>query len=366
MKDKIFSGCISDIDGFRLGHASNLDAYTGVSVILCPEGTVGSCELRGTATATRGIDALRAEHLVGNIDALVFTGGSAFGLASSDGVMEFLEEQGRGFNAGSYTVPTVASSVLFDLNFGDGKVRPSSEMGYKACVNSLSEEGPQGSVGAGTGATVAKLLGKSGAMKGGLGTASCSLPSGGKVGAIAVVNAYGSIYEYTSNIKIASPLKNQKKKEFVDTEEYVRLHGRPTEGFGTSVENTTLVAVTTDVNLNKNETHKLSQMAANGLILSVRPAYTTVDGDVVFALSNGKFEESRDSINSAINFCKLTSSELTISDNSNDTKKNYHWKKFQNKNIKLLKSNKKNSTENWYNSIKNASGIYTGILRCGS
>ena len=302
MKDKIFSGCISDIDGFRLGHASNLDAYTGVSVILCPEGTVGSCELRGTATATRGIDALRAEHLVGNIDALVFTGGSAFGLASSDGVMEFLEEQGRGFNAGSYTVPTVASSVLFHLNFGDGKVRPASEMGYKACVNSLSEEGPQGSVGAGTGATVAKLLGKSGAMKGGLGTASCSLPSGGKVGAIAVVNAYGSIYEYTSNIKIASPLKNQKKKEFVDTEEYLRLHGRPTEGFGTSVENTTLVAVTTDVNLNKNETHKLSQMAANGLILSVRPSYTTVDGDVVFALSNGKFEESLDVVGEAAKF----------------------------------------------------------------
>ena len=302
MKENSFAGCVTDVEGFRLGHASDIEAYTGVSVVLCPEGTVGSCELRGTATATRGIDALRAEHLVGNIDAVVFTGGSAYGLASSDGVMRFLEEEGRGFQTGIYTVPTVASSVLFDLNFGDGKVRPSSEMGYSACAASFSEEGPQGSVGAGTGATVAKLLGKKGAMKGGLGTASCSLPSGGTVGAVAVVNAYGSVYDYTSNTKIASPLKDEKNKEFVDTEEYLRLNGRPTKGFGTSVENTTLVAVTTNVNLNKNETYKLSQMAANGLILSVRPSYTTVDGDIVFALSCGGFEEPLDVVGEAAKF----------------------------------------------------------------
>tara|TARA_B100000029_G_scaffold3656_1_gene4338 strand:- start:1933 stop:2907 length:975 start_codon:yes stop_codon:yes gene_type:complete len=298
----VFSGCVTDVEGFRLGHSSDLNAYTGVSVILCPQGTVGSCELRGTATATRGIDALRAEHLVGHIDALVFTGGSAYGLASSDGVMRYLEEQGIGFKAGSHTVPTVASSVLFDLNFGDGKVRPSSEMGYDACVNSSLEEGAQGSVGAGTGATVAKLLGKKGAMKGGLGTASCPLPSGGTVGALAVVNAYGSIYDYASNLKIASPLSDQKNKEFVDTEEFLRLHGRPTEGFGTTVENTTLVAITTNVSLNKNETHKLSQMAAHGLILSVRPSYTTVDGDVVFALSKGNFQEALDVVGEAAKF----------------------------------------------------------------
>jgi len=302
LEEKLFPGCVTDVEGFRLGHASDLEAYTGVSVILCPEGTVGSCELRGTATATRGIDALRVQHLVGNIDAVVLTGGSAYGLASSEGVMQFLEEEGRGFQAGNYTVPTVASSVLFDLNFGNGKVRPTSGMGYLACKTSFSKEGPQGSVGAGTGATVAKLLGKKGAMKGGLGTASCPLPSGGTVGAIAVVNAYGSVYDYTTNTRIASPLKSAKSREFVDTEEYLRLKGRPIKGFGTSGENTTLVAVTTNVNLNKNETHKLSQMAANGLILSVRPSYTTVDGDVVFALSYGKFEESLDVVGEAAKY----------------------------------------------------------------
>lgn len=285
--------------GFLLGHAQDPGALTGVSVVLCPPGTVGACELRGTATATRHMDALRAEHLVGNVDAVVLTGGSAFGLASAEGVMEFLEGQGRGFPAAGYTVPTVAAGVLFDLRLGDGRVRPGPSMGRAACEAARAGEGPQGSVGAGTGATVGKLLGPGQAMKGGLGTASLALPGGGRVGAVAVVNAYGGVHDPDTGEILAGPRALPPGRGLVDTEGYLRERGRPAQGFASPQEHTTLAVVATDVRLAKPEAHKLAQMAANGLIRAVRPSYTTVDGDMVFALSRGEREADLDGLGAA-------------------------------------------------------------------
>ena len=285
--------------GFLLGHAQDLSALTGVSVVLCPPGTAGACELRGTATATRGTDALRSGHLVGNVDAVVLTGGSAFGLASADGVMEFLEGRGRGFPAAGYTVPTVAAGVLFDLRLGDGKVRPDARMGRAASEAARAGEGPQGSVGAGTGATVGKLLGLPQAMKGGLGTAGLALPGGARVGAVAVVNAYGGVHDPDTGEILAGPRALPPAKGLIDTEAHLRERGRPTQGFSSPGENTTLAVVATDARLAKPEAHKLAQMAANGLIRAVRPSYTTVDGDMVFALACGDRQANLDDLGAA-------------------------------------------------------------------
>jgi len=287
------------VPGFLLGHAQDLRAMTGVSVVLCPPGAVGAYELRGTATATRGLDALRAEHLVGSVDAVVLTGGSAFGLASAEGVMGFLEERGRGFPAGGFTVPTVAAGVLFDLRLGDGRVRPDARMGRAACEGARRGEGPQGSVGAGTGASVGKLLGMGRAMKGGLGTASLALPGGGVVGAVAAVNAFGGVHDPDTGALLAGPRAPAPGEGLIDTEEHLRTRGRPFEGFAGPAENTTLAVVATDVRLTKPEAHKLAQMAAGGIIRAVRPAYTTVDGDMVFALACGDREADLDGLGAA-------------------------------------------------------------------
>lgn len=294
-----FSGCITDVPGFMLGHCENREAMTGLSVLICPPGAVGACELRGTATATRGLDALRAEHLVGNVDAIVLTGGSAYGLASTDGVMRYLESKGRGFPVGRYTVPTVAAAVLFDLNTGNGDLRPDAAMGFAACEAAANREGPQGNVGAGVGATVGKLLGRSRAMKGGIGTASIRLPDGGTVGALAVVNAWGGVYDPATGAPLAGPRAEAPEEGIIDTTHHLYTQGRPFEGWTGSGENTTLGVVATDAALTKSETHKLSQMAANGLIQTVRPSYSTVDGDVVFAVSCGEKKESLDAVGAA-------------------------------------------------------------------
>ncbi len=245
------------------------------------------------------MDALRPGHLVGGVDAVLLAGGSAFGLAAADGVMSFLEERGRGFPTGRFSVPTVAAGVLFDLHFGDGRTRPDAAMGRAACEAAENAEGAQGSVGAGTGATVGKLLGLERAMKGGVGTASAPLPGGGVVGALAAVNAFGGVHDPVTGRPLAGPRAVPPGRGIIDTEEHLRRRGRPFEGFADPSENTTLVVAATDAKLSKPEAHKLARMAANGLIRAVRPSYTTVDGDMAFALSRGEREAPFDVVGAA-------------------------------------------------------------------
>src|SRR5262245_27810064 len=172
------NGTLTDVAGIRVGHAQDLHAITGCTVILCPPGTVGGVDQRGCAPGTRETDLLRPMHMVQYVDAIVLAGGSAFGLAAADGVMAYLEAQGVGYDMGVAHVPIVAGAILFDLAIGRADLRPDAAMGKAACMSASEAVVPQGSTGSGTGATVGKLLGMPHATKGGIGSASLDLGDG--------------------------------------------------------------------------------------------------------------------------------------------------------------------------------------------
>src|SRR5215217_1855920 len=179
-----------EVPGFRIGHGSDLTGRTGLTVILCPEGAIAAAEVRGTATGTRQFDALVAgQHISSRAHAVVLAGGSAFGLSSSDAVVEWLAQRGHGFQTGVVPVPIVPTAILFDLGFGDPAARPGRALAEAALVSAAQGEVPVGSVGAGTGATVGKVLGRDHAMKGGFGFASLTVPGGPTVAAAVAVNA---------------------------------------------------------------------------------------------------------------------------------------------------------------------------------
>jgi L-aminopeptidase/D-esterase-like protein len=269
---------ITDIPGIRVGHDTNLEAGTGCTVILCTPPAVGGVDVRGGAPATRETDLLRPMHMVNEVNAIVLAGGSAFGLDAASGVMRYLEEQGIGYDTGVAHVPIVPAAAIFDLALGSPDVRPDAAAGYRACQNATSESVAQGTVGAGTGATVAKTLSPALAIKGGLGSASAQLPDGTQVGAIVVVNAFGNIIDPENGQAIAVP------RNPLD----LSISSSPPapNPFG----NTTIAVVATSASLTKEEVNKVAQMAHNGLAQAIRPAHTMFDGDTVFALAMGPRE----------------------------------------------------------------------------
>jgi L-aminopeptidase/D-esterase-like protein len=280
---------ITDVEGIEVGHWTDMEAATGCTVVLCREGAVGGVEVRGSAPGTRETDLLRPMGLVQRAQAVLLTGGSAYGLDAAGGVMRWLEEQGLGLNVGVGVVPIVASAVLFDLAIGRPDVRPGPDAGYAACQT--ANEGPvgEGCVGAGTGATVGKLLGPSYATKSGLGTAARRIAGGVTVGALVAVNALGDVVD-PSNGAIIAGTRNPDGSGFVNT--MARLHGDLKQtmlGFPT---NTTLAVVATDALLTKEGTNKMAHMAHDGLAQVIRPAHTMLDGDTVFALATGRRTEA--------------------------------------------------------------------------
>jgi L-aminopeptidase/D-esterase-like protein len=278
---------ITDIAGIQVGHFTNRKAATGCTVILCPEGAVAGVDVRGSAPGTRETDLLRPGNLVQQVHGVLLSGGSAFGLDAASGVMRYLEENGIGFHIGPAVVPIVPAAIIFDLGLVTHTVRPGPEEGYAACRN--ADEGPvdEGSVGAGTGATVGKALGRARATKGGLGTASVSLGNI-TVGALAVVNAMGDVVDPDTGQVLAGP-RDQENQGFLNTMDILT---RPEKMAGAESEavpsNTTLAVVATDASLNKEQTNKLAQVGQDGLALAVRPCHSMGDGDVVFALATGK------------------------------------------------------------------------------
>ena len=196
-------GGLTQVPGFLVGHASDFKNITGCTVILCPPGTLGSIDIRGSAAGTRQIDALLSYHIVNEVQAVVLSGGSAFGLDAGGGVMEFLEEQGRGFDVSITKVPTAPTAVIFDLALGNCRVRPDKAMGHAACVQADGGPVAEGSIGVGTGASVGKLFGINQAMKGGLGSVCLAGPNGLLVGALVVVNAFGDVRDYATGQIIA-------------------------------------------------------------------------------------------------------------------------------------------------------------------
>jgi L-aminopeptidase/D-esterase-like protein len=281
-------GGLTSIPGFKVGHAQDLEALTGCTVILCPPNTVGGIDQRGGAPGTRETDLLHPVHLVNQVNAILLTGGSAYGLDAAAGVMRFCEENGMGFTFGSSRVPIVPAANLFDLYIGDPKVRPDGEMGYQACLNASEDQPEEGNVGAGTGAVVGKILSLKMAMKSGIGTASVDIGGGGKVAAIVAVNAFGDVIDPETSEIIAGA---RGLKGFADTLKVMKSFvGRKVMSFASAADNTVIGAVATNVKLNKEQITKVAQMAHNGLARTIRPAFSLFDGDTVFALSAGEVE----------------------------------------------------------------------------
>jgi L-aminopeptidase/D-esterase-like protein len=280
---------ITDVEGIEVGHWTDLEAATGCTAILCREGAVAGVDVRGSAPGTRETDLLRPMNLVHQAHAVVLTGGGAYGLDASSGTMRWLEERSIGFDVGVGVVPIVASAVLFDLAIGRPDVRPDPEAGYAACESASDGPVAEGCVGAGTGATVGKLLGPPFATKSGIGVASRRIADEITVGALVAVNAFGDVVNPTSGEIIAGP-RDPGGAGFVNTVE--RLLGDLSETMLAFPTNTTLAVVATDAALSKEGANKVAQMAHDGLAQVIRPAHTMLDGDTVFALATGRRAEA--------------------------------------------------------------------------
>jgi len=276
---------ITDVPGLRVGHYTDLDAATGCTVVLCESGAVGGVDVRGSAPGTRETDLLRPTALVQQVHGVLLTGGSAFGLDAATGVVRYLEERGVGYDARGVHVPIVPAAVLFDLGIGSARTRPSADAGYRACLAATDGPVAQGSVGAGTGATVGKLLGRESATKGGIGTASLALPGDVVVAAIVAVNALGDVVDPESGRVVAGARGSD---GFVGTTRVI-LGGwaGPSPRDVPPGTNTTIGVIATNARLNKEATNKVAQMAHDGLALVVRPSHTMHDGDTLFALATG-------------------------------------------------------------------------------
>jgi L-aminopeptidase/D-esterase-like protein len=258
---------IRDVPGIRVGHWTDTQGRTGCTVVLAPDdGAVAGVDVRGAAPGTRETDLLRPTALVERINAICLAGGSAFGLAAADGVMRRLAERGIGFATGVRPVPIVPAAILFDLGVGDPEAYPDAEAGYRATVDAEQDGAAlEGRVGAGTGATVAKLGGVEQARDGGVGSAARRLADGGVVGALVVNNALGSVHA---------------------------RDGRPLAAAGgpplpPPMASTTLVVIATDLPLDRAQCRRLSEMGHDAMARAIRPVHTMFDGDVVFSLSTG-------------------------------------------------------------------------------
>lgn len=274
------------VQGFEVGHAQEPGGRTGCTVVLCPPGTVGGLEVRGSAAGTRQTDGLFPGHMVDQIQAVLLTGGSAFGLDAAGGVQAFLEEKGRGISAGPFCVPVVPTAVIFDLPLTMGQVRPDAAMGRAACLAASPGPMARGNVGAGCGATIGKLFGIANACKGGLGGASLRVGEL-TVGALAVVNAFGDVLDQEGRI-IAGARLAPEDSQFAGSEAWF-LAGNQRRNF-LPASNTTLAVVVTNARLDKTQACKVAALAHHGLVRRIRPVHTIFDGDLVFVLASGQVE----------------------------------------------------------------------------
>ncbi|PKR79138.1 peptidase S58 [Halalkalibacillus sediminis] len=283
-------GNITDVPGVKVGHEQNKNALTGCTVIRVDDGATCGVDIRGSAPGTRETDLLDPVNLVDQIHAICLAGGSAFGLDAASGVMQFLEENRIGLDVGVAKVPIVPSAILFDLAVGDPNVRPDKDMGYKATQKAKAGIFEMGSVGAGTGATVGKIIGFEHVANSGIGSASIKLENGLVVGAIVAVNAFGDVIDPKTGNIIAGA-KDPKTGKFLNTSEAMKKKAT-SEGFpGT---NTTIGVVASNANLNKSQAKKVAQVSQNAIGRTIRPAHTMFDGDTIFALGTGESDFSID------------------------------------------------------------------------
>lgn len=272
--------------GYRVGHAEDGVGLTGCTVILPPAGTIAAVDVRGGSPGTRETGVFAPGNLISEIHALVFAGGSAFGLAAASGVTAWLRERGAGVPVGPARVPIVAAAVLFDLAVGDPNAFPDEAMGRRAC--DLATEGApgRGRVGAGTGATAGKLLGAGRASPGGIGVAAQRLPDGAVVAALVAVNAFGDVVDPDTGAPLAGPrVASGAAGDPYVSERALREDARIDSPLGGVGANTTLVCVATTVPFDTGSLKRVAIEAHGGISRAIRPAHTVVDGDVAFALA---------------------------------------------------------------------------------
>lgn len=283
---------IQDVAGFKIGQVQDEVAGTGCTVVLCDAGMAAGLDVRGGGPASRESELLRPLAAEKKIHAVVLAGGSAFGLAASDGVMRYLEERGIGFDVGVTKVPLVCQAGLFDLTVADAAVRPDAAMGYAACEAAQLGNYCDGNYGAGTGATVGKLYGMERCMKSGIGSFALQVGEV-QIGAIVAVNALGDVYDHKSGKKVAG-LLNEDRTGYCSMADEMARNMQVVENRFTG--NTTLGVVLTNAAFDKTRLCKIAAMAHNGLARSIRPVHTSADGDSVFALSTGTVTADLDAI----------------------------------------------------------------------
>jgi L-aminopeptidase/D-esterase-like protein len=282
---------LTDVPGLLVGHATDVVALTGCTVILCGNDVVGGVDVRGSATGSIELHTLHPGHVAPNVHAIVLAGGSAFGLEATSGVRNLLEKRGVGYNAGVTHVPIVPGAILFDLGIGNAHVRPTREMGEKAALAANAGPVAEGNVGAGTGATVGKIFGMKQAMKGGLGTASLTLGNGVVVAALVAVNALGDVIDPATGQIIAGARKSATSREFANSAGVMR-HGSPAPKSG----NTVIGIVATNARLDRVQTNKLAALGSLGVMRTISPVNTMSDGDITFAISLGNGKASVDEV----------------------------------------------------------------------
>jgi len=281
-------GSITDVPGIKVGHFTLKTRPTGCTVILWEAGATAGVDVRGSAPGTRETDLLNPINTVQQVQAVVLSGGSAYGLDTASGVMRYLESIGKGFKIGGGVVPIVPAAILMDLGFGgDFKIRPDAEAGFQACLAATNKPVMQGNIGAGAGATIGKMAGGKFSMKAGIGSASIKVGNTGVVvGAIVAVNAVGDVWNPKTG-KIVAGARSEDGKGFRDAMAQVMRGNRVLVQPGA---NTTIGLVATNVAMEKVQIAKVAQMAHDGYARAINPVHTPGDGDTIFALATGTLD----------------------------------------------------------------------------
>lgn len=280
----MYQGYLTDVAGIKVGHAQDLNGGTGLSIVIPQDGNTAAVEVRGSAPGTRETDLLDPINVVESVNAIILSGGSAYGLAAADTVMRALEEDGKGLDVGVGIVPIVPQAVLFDLAYKDYKARPDEAMARLAYKNASTDENRQGIVGAGAGATVGKILGMDKITKSGLGSA--TVRSGEIiVSAMVAVNAFGDIYDIETSRQIAGPIVDGKMVKTTD------VMGQIMPDFSAlSGTNTTIGIIATNARFDKTKLKKIAQMTHDGYARAINPVHTMFDGDTIFSLATNEIK----------------------------------------------------------------------------
>ena len=282
---------ITDIQPVRIGQAENTEAGTGCTVLICENGMAAGLDVRGGGPASRESQLLNPLMAAQTVHAVVLSGGSAYGLGTANGVMQYLEEKGYGYDTGYALVPLVVQADIYDLSVGDAKVRPDAAMGYEAARNAFENPNYRdGNYGVGCGATVGKIAGMETCMKSGIGSYAIQLGEL-QVGAVVVVNALGDVYDWKTGKQIAG-LLSEDRKSMRSTSEYMKQSVAAVENKFTG--NTTLAVIITNAKFSKTQLCKIAGMGHDGMARAIRPVHTSADGDSIYALSVGEVEADQD------------------------------------------------------------------------